>query len=805
MVSSSSSSSSSKNPKKSSSSSKSSSSAINNGIPSAPTRKMSSMSSFQPTLNFKATPKPVTSSVQSQSSTPTSSTSTSTSASSSSSSTSRAEEDRKLMPPPPPGVKAKSVQSPSSDPKGKKREIIVIDDDDDEEEARRFQPDSVEADTAQMWTELYAPNNENELAPGKARITKVKNWLHESLFGYPFDSPPPPRGFNVDKLRKYKRILFLTGPAGTGKTTTMRLLCESLGVEVMEWGEGVKEWSLGGGIDRESSISKFNTFISRHSFPSLSMSTQSTSTQSSPSLTASKPRLILLTSLPNLSHQSTRESFHSSLLTFCQTFTSLSCPMVIVHSDAGSGGRAEESWMERERGGREGALEVLGRDVRDGPWCQEIDFLPLAPTFLNKALMRVLQTAIPKAVNRPSHSTVQLIALSSNGDLRSAINSLQLLCQGRKEVKGKKRKIRDGEEEDADIELGPKKRGSGKGSRGGKGAKLDVSKDLRAVLDAVTRKEQSLNLFHALGKVFYNKRLDDPKIEDEDEELLQRIRRLPPDEPLPPHLREFKRRKSLVQMEAFIPTIPVDASSFALWIHQSFPNYCQEIEQVSLGLDELCAADIMRTDDDIWQSSTQAISYALHLTVRGTLMALPSPVPRKSQKVTKPQFFESFRLERDNTSALDHVAGYITKKGVMASDTYADGGSRDDSEDGLGVWGGMVNKRVLAGELVPMMVKLQTLSRKPFLPSSAQPLSLPPYNAFSDSRGIAELTAKDEPEQDEYDSTAGGGDDGLGSISSTQAWDDDDTLIITENGEGRDAKAKDEEDWLMNDDIDDWD
>lgn len=93
-----------------------------------------------------------------------------------------------------------------------------------------------------------------------------------------------------------------------------------------------------------------------------------------------------------------------------------------------------------------------------------------------------------------------------------------------------------------------------------------------------------------------------------------------------------------------MPTVPVDASSFALWIHQSLPSFCTEVEQVSEAIDDLCRADIMRTDDDIvrypaatfwddaltaqWQSSQQAISYALHLTIRGSHMALPSPVPR---------------------------------------------------------------------------------------------------------------------------------------------------------------------------------
>jgi len=94
--------------------------------------------------------------------------------------------------------------------------------------------------------------------------------------------------------------------------------------------------------------------------------------------------------------------------------------------------------------------------------------------------------------------------------------------------------------------------------------------------------------------------------------------------------------------QSFLPTIPVDASSFSLWIHQNLPTFCDEIEEFAFAVDGFCDADIMKTDDDIvsfpalgaselieqWQSSSQAIAYALNLAVRGAQMALPSPVPR---------------------------------------------------------------------------------------------------------------------------------------------------------------------------------
>lgn len=98
-------------------------------------------------------------------------------------------------------------------------------------------------------------------------------------------------------------------------------------------------------------------------------------------------------------------------------------------------------------------------------------FLPLAPTFLNKALSRVLSIAIEDPDLRPAAGVVQLIGLSCNGDLRSAINSLQLLCTGAALQSAKKRKT--GKEA---------KRGkaTGRGARGGRGAKIDVSEEIRA-------------------------------------------------------------------------------------------------------------------------------------------------------------------------------------------------------------------------------------------------------------------------------------------------------------------------------------
>jgi cell cycle checkpoint protein len=47
-----------------------------------------------------------------------------------------------------------------------------------------------------------------------------------------------------------QRILLLTGPAGVGKTTALKVLARALDVELIEWGDGVEEWSLGDGFSK---------------------------------------------------------------------------------------------------------------------------------------------------------------------------------------------------------------------------------------------------------------------------------------------------------------------------------------------------------------------------------------------------------------------------------------------------------------------------------------------------------------------------------------------------------------------------
>jgi cell cycle checkpoint protein len=51
-----------------------------------------------------------------------------------------------------------------------------------------------------------------------------------------------------------KRILLLSGPAGSGKTTTVRTIAKEMGIDLIEWGEGADESTIGSGLGESPQI-----------------------------------------------------------------------------------------------------------------------------------------------------------------------------------------------------------------------------------------------------------------------------------------------------------------------------------------------------------------------------------------------------------------------------------------------------------------------------------------------------------------------------------------------------------------------
>lgn len=165
-------------------------------------------------------------------------------------------------------------------------------------------------------------------------------------------------------------------------------------------------------------------------------------------------------------------------------------------------------------------------------------------------MMKALQTIINDHFRdnpsfRPTKNVLDMLTTCSRGDIRGAVMELQLsVLSDKKPTKGKK----------------------------------STSSDSVALLKLASQREQSLALFHLIGKVLYNKRVShfsfgastlkcgfigkgDPPSSSatrrEKEQLRFLGQSIPDPEELPPHLKSHNRKASLVDVNVGLPVVPM--------------------------------------------------------------------------------------------------------------------------------------------------------------------------------------------------------------------------------------------------------
>lgn len=284
---------------------------------------------------------------------------------------------------------------------------------------------------------------------------------------------------------------------------------------------------------------------------SASSASSSSTGLSSSSSSASPPkrsrRLILLEDLPNLSHPATLQFFQEMMA--MQLSAPLDArgdhiPICVVLSDVSgtSGGlledgstgddrmRRETDWMRPRR--------LLGEELNGNDSWLEIKFNPVASTLLKKALKGTLEKATgtgnkKEGKGKTGRNTfppdlIDIIAEVSNGDIRSAVDTLQQVY--------------------AQFQSDPKRfdaLSKTKSKRGEEGAR-NTARELLSSL-GVAGRDSSLDLFHALGKILWNKRVGDPN--DDDDVTEGEGTNVVTIDPLPEHLNYLERRRSKVDVK----------------------------------------------------------------------------------------------------------------------------------------------------------------------------------------------------------------------------------------------------------------
>ncbi|ERF70260.1 hypothetical protein EPUS_00448 [Endocarpon pusillum Z07020] len=467
--------------------------------------------------------------------------------------------------------------------------------------------------SSRPWAERFAPVSLDELAVHKKKVTDVQNWLSAVLQG-----------------RDRRRLLVLKGPAGSGKTTAMSLLSKAMGFGISEWRSPTVADS---GLNSFSA--QFDDFLNRAgAFGTLNFSGDKSQLDQSATPTELEKRVLLVEEFPSTMtlFSSALASFRNILLqylaaavpprsaAFEQSKSNLTShpPLVLIISESllTSATASADSFT---------AHRLLGPDLCNHPYATILEFNPIAPTLVTKALELAIRKEARVSKRRRVPGPAVLKRLSELGDVRSAVNGLEFLC-----VRG-----------DTDSDWGGTTATKIKKSNKSSSGLTSMEKDS---LELVTQREATLGIFHAVGKVVWNKREEHPIADPTSE----------PSPKPPDHLSAFDRPKvSQVDIDELLNEIGTDIQTFTAALHENYilsSNGSQFTESAANCTDFLSDSDLIspssrqltrscRSNLGAGGSLTQAAGgvdmlrqneISFQIAVRGLLFSLPSPVSRAS-------------------------------------------------------------------------------------------------------------------------------------------------------------------------------
>ncbi|CAH7671612.1 Rad17 cell cycle checkpoint protein-domain-containing protein [Phakopsora pachyrhizi] len=524
---------------------------------------------------------------------------------------------------------------------------------------------------SELWCDRFKPSDPSELTIHPKKLDLIKSWLKDALTG-------------SNSVSRYRRLIVLSGPAGCGKSTTIRTLAHSIthsrselehsdklplhpklggssvGYEILEWRNGE-----GGDLDY-SRVNEFSLWLARASFGStLLFNDENGGSSINDRPENNRPRLLLVDELPNLYHSETLESFCGALRNHLNNPRPSTPPLALIISES-SLTRGSEGADDALSGAYSGSFNtinpseqsglnvrnVLPVDVLNHPACFHLKLNPINNTIMKRMVNRLVDQEISGwkgsklKLKRLSPGAIERILMASMGDVRSVLNNLQLVY----ETSGS----------DESVETGGSKQTEKKRKK-----KADVI-SLNAI-SSIGFRDESLIIFHCLGKVLYNKRWGDDLIEDRKD---KRDRGSSPDR-LPDYLKDFERRQLKTDIEGLYSEMTAPIDHFVIFLHQNYVNFVDIIEESENVLEYLSNSDLFEgVFDQRWSLKSLRSLYQFHVAVRGMMLCLPSPVKRKSQKLLGGEYFERRKDQSKKFRELEDFKGRLKVEPVKGSSRF---------------------------------------------------------------------------------------------------------------------------------------
>ncbi|KAL4783868.1 Rad17 cell cycle checkpoint protein-domain-containing protein [Aspergillus varians] len=455
------------------------------------------------------------------------------------------------------------------------------------------------------WAQRYTPLTLEELAVHKRKVSDVEQWLKDALAG-----------------KAQKNLLVLKGPAGSGKTTTISLLSDKLNFNILEWKPpSASEYAM---KDYISLGAQFDGFLSRgHKFGSLDLDgSDSSQTSMEGNTHTPQRRIILIEEFPTMSSRtaSALATFRLSVLRYIST----NAPSVRTGYDSEAGIPPIVMIVSETFSSSDFSFDnltvhrLLGREIYNHSSTSIIEFNSIAPTFMFQALVLVLKKSGRQSLAKQSLTQSIIGSISKIGDIRNAIAALEFHCRG----SGDQSPWNDHTVKARHTTRTRKK----------------IPCVNSEVPEVLAQREASLGLFHAVGKIVYNKRNSDSGTDNVQFPFS------------PDYLHDFGRPGvSQVHVNELLDETGTDIQSFICTLHENYvpscngPSFTECLDGCIGSLsdsDVLCAdrkghsmsqaglgTGFIKSGAGVDLLRQEEISY--QVAARGLLFALPCPVKRQ--------------------------------------------------------------------------------------------------------------------------------------------------------------------------------
>ncbi|CAN6295815.1 unnamed protein product [Urochloa humidicola] len=326
--------------------------------------------------------------------------------------------------------------------------------------------------TKELWVDKYTPHSLAELAVHKKKVEDVKKWLEHKL-----TAPKIIIDTNGAKTNLQQAVggwtLVLTGQTGVGKSATVKAIAADLGADLCEWttpvptlwAEHVHGLHANSGLRYISKLEEFENFVEKIRKYGVLCPTSTTPQR--------KLIIILIDDIPVTSGNAAFARLGKCLTGLIRS-TKVPTIISLTHYHK-SESNDTAMWNSED-------LESL----LQGAGAHKIAFNPVTTNSIKKVLIRICK----EEKYDVSEELLQQIAISSGGDIRHAIMSLQYYCL---------------EPRRQSSALATTANHSGSKSRHSLVPRQE-SYGLSSALPSLCGIDETLSLFHALGKFLHNKR-----------------------------------------------------------------------------------------------------------------------------------------------------------------------------------------------------------------------------------------------------------------------------------------------------------